>query len=156
MEYTKYHPSLYPSSHNTAVLQKAKESGHGQATRKYLITWTLVLERAELETMSAHPESLEHALNHVKSMIKGTIKGHDLQVYRIVSIDEVTSSKRHIPTSARPTGIAIVEAHSLEEVRAMLESSVDGLSYGGMSVPVSSYLEYDIKLLADLGLGGGE
>ena len=68
----------------------------------------------------------------------------------------MTSSTRHIPTSARPTGIAIVEAHSLEDVRATLESSMDGLSYGGMSVPVRSYLEYDIKPLADLRLGGGE
>lgn len=135
---------------------KSKESGHGSATRKYLITWTLVLERAELETMSAHPESLDHALNYVRSMIKGMIKGTGLQVYRIVSVDEVTSSTRHIPTSARPNGIAIVEAHSLEEVRAMLEGSMDGLSYGGMSVPVRSYLEYDIKPLADLRLGGEE
>ena len=30
---------------------------------------------------------------------------------------------------------------------------MDGLSYGGMSVPVRSYLEYDIKLLADLRTG---
>ena len=138
------------------MLQKSKESGHGPAARKYLITWTLVLERAELETMSAHPESLDHALSYVKSMIRGMIKGDGLQVYRIVSIDELTSSTRHIPTSARPTGIAIVEAHSIEEVRAMLESSMEGLSYGGMSVPVRSYLEYDIKPLADLRLGGGE
>jgi hypothetical protein len=138
------------------VLQKAKESGHGPAARKYLVTWTLVLERAELETMSAHPESLDHALNHVKSVIKGVTKGAELQVYRVVPIDEVTGSTRRIPTSARPTGIAIVEARSLEEVRGMLESSVDGLSYGGLSVPVRSYLEYDIKLLADLRLGGGE
>jgi hypothetical protein len=137
-------------------LEKSRESGHGSATRKYLITWTLILERAELETMSAHPESLDHALNYVKSMVKGIIKGGGLQVYRIVSIDEVVSSTRKIPSSARPTGIAIVEAHSLEEVRRMLEGSMDGLSYGGMSVPVRSYLEYDIKLLADLGLGGGE
>lgn len=138
------------------MLQKSKEFGHGPAIRKYLITWTLVLERAELETMSAHPESLDHALSYVKSMISGMMKETGLQVYRIVSIDELTSSTRQIPTSARPTGIAIVEAHSLEEVRAMLESSMEGLSYGGMSVPVRSYLEYDIKPLADLRLGGWE
>jgi hypothetical protein len=137
-------------------LEKAKESGHGPAMRKYLVTWTLVLERAELETMSAHPESLDHALSYVKSMIREMVKGNALQVYRVIPIDEVTSSTRRIPTSARPTGIAIVEARSLEEVRAMLESSVAGLSYGGMAVPVRSYLEYDIKLLADLRLGGGE
>jgi hypothetical protein len=136
--------------------KRPKESGHGTAMRKYLLTWTLVLERAELEQMSAHPESLEHALNYVKSMMSGMIKGHSLQIYRIVSMEEVTRSTRHIPTSARPTGIAIVEAHSAEEVRAMLDSSVNGLSYGGMTVPVRSYLEYDIKPLADLGLGGGE
>jgi hypothetical protein len=137
-------------------LEKPRESGHGSATRKYLITWTLVLERAELETMSAHPESLDHALNYVKSVIKGKIRGSKLQAYRIVPIEEVVSSTRKIPSSARPTGIAIVEANSLEDVRKMLEDSMDGLSYGGMSVPVRSYLEYDIKMLADLELGGGE
>ena len=43
-----------------------------------------------------------------------------------------------------------MEAGSLEEVRAMVESWVDGLAYGGGTVSVRNYLEYEIKLLMDL------
>jgi hypothetical protein len=132
--------------------EKAKEPGHGARTRKYLITWTLLLERAELEQMSGHPESFEHGLNYVKSMMKGS----GFQLYRIVPMEEVTRSVRHPPTSARPTGIAIAEAGSIEEVRMMVDRWVDGLSYGGGSVPVRNYLEYEIKLLMDIGRGGME
>ena len=118
--------------------------------KKYLITWTLLLERGELEKISAHPEALEHGLNFVKSMIKGS----GLQLYRIVPTEEVTRFTRldpgKLPMSARPSGIAIVEAGSLEEVRAMVDSWVDGLAYGGGSVSVRNYLEYEIKLLMDL------
>src|ERR1700722_12702589 len=107
--------------------------------KKYLITWTLLLERGELEKISAHPEALEHGLNFVKSMIKGS----GLQLYRIVPTEEVTRFTRldpgKLPMSARPSGIAIVEAGSLEEVRAMVDSWVDGLAYGGGSVSVRNY-----------------
>jgi hypothetical protein len=129
-----------------------REEGHGQggATRKYLITWTLLLDRTELDEIAAHPESLEHGLNYVKSMTKGS----GLQLYRIVPVEELTRFSREVPTSARPTGIAIAEAHSLEEARAMVESWVDGLSYGKGTVPIRSYLQYDIKPLMDLGQGG--
>lgn len=120
--------------------------------KKYLITWTLLLERAELEKISAHPESLEHGLSYLKSMMKGT----GLQLYRIVPMEEMTHFTRRVPTSARPTGIAIAEARSFEEVRTMVDKWVDGLGYGGGSVPVRNYLEYDIKPLVDLGQGGGE
>jgi hypothetical protein len=125
---------------------------HATGKRKYLITWKLVLERAELEKISAHPESLDHGLNYLKSMTKGS----GLQLYRIVPVEELTRFTRQVPTSARPTGIAIAEAGSLEEAKAMVEKWVDGLSYGGGSVPVRNYLEYDIHLLMDLGHAGGE
>ena len=105
------------------------------------------MELPELIAISAHPEALEHGLNYVRSMMKGS----KLQLYRIVPIEEVTRLSPEVPTSARPTGIAIAEARSLEEVRQMVERWVDGLSYGGGSVPVRNYLEYDIKLLMDLG-----
>jgi len=117
---------------------------------KYLITWTLILDRAELDQITAHPESLEHGLSYVKSMSKGS----GLQLYRIVSTEELTHFSREVPTSARPTGIAIAEARSLEEARAMVENWVDGLSYGKGTVSIRSYLEYDIKPLMDLGQGG--
>ena len=45
----------------------------------------------------------------------------------------------------------------MEEARTMVESWVEGLSYGkGTSSPCKSYLEYDIKPLVDLRLGGGQ
>jgi hypothetical protein len=128
-------------------LERPKESTHAITKRKYLITWTLRLERPELAAISAHPEALEHGLNYVRSMMKGS----KLQLYRIVPIEEMTRVVPEVPASARPTGIAIAEARSLEEVRLMVERWVDGLSYGGGSVPVRNYLEYDIKLLMDLG-----
>ena len=130
--------------------EREKELGHGERTRKYLVTWTLLLERRELEEIAAHPESLDHGLSYVKSMTKGS----GLQLYRIVPVEELTHFSREVPTSARPTGIAIAEAHSLEEARMMVESWVDGLSYGKGTVPIRSYLEYDIKPLMDLGQGG--
>jgi hypothetical protein len=127
-----------------------KEYTHGETTRKYLITWTLLLERKELDEITAHPESLEHGLNYVKSMMKES----GLQLYRVVPTEELTHFSREVPTSARPTGIAIVEARSLEEARMMVENWVDGLGYGKGTVPIRSYLEYDIKLLMDLKQGG--
>jgi hypothetical protein len=130
--------------------EREKESDRGATTKKYLITWTLFLDRAELEQITAHPESLEHGLNYVKSMVKGS----GLQLYRVVPTEELSHFSREVPMSARPTGIAIVEARSLEEARMMVESWVDGLSYGKGTVPIRSYLEYDIKLLMDLAQGG--
>lgn len=130
--------------------EREREIGHGETTKKYLITWTLLLDRTELEEISAHPESLEHGLNYVKSMTKAS----GLQLYRIVPVEELTHFSRQVPKSARPTGIAIAEARSLEEVRTMVESWVDGLGYGKGTVPIRSYLEYDIKPLMDLRQGG--
>ncbi len=130
--------------------EREKEFGHGETTRKFLVTWTLLLERKELDEITAHPESLEHGLNYVMSMMKGS----GLQLYRIVPTEELTHFSREVPTSARPTGIAIVEARSLEEARMMIENWVNGLSYGKGTVPIRSYLEYDIKPLMDLGQGG--
>jgi hypothetical protein len=130
-------------------MEQTREPRRGGTTRrKYLITWTLLLGRAELEQISAHPESLEHGLAYVKAMMKGS---GGLQLYRIVPIEELTTQTREVPASARPTGIAIAEANSIEEVRAMVDGWVDGLSYGAGSVPVRSYLEYEIKPLMDLG-----
>jgi len=131
--------------------EREKEPGHGETMRKYLITWTLLLERTELDEITAHPESLEHGLNYVKSMTKAS----GLQLYRIVPVEELTHFSREVPKSARPTGIAIAEARSLEEARTMVENWVDGLSYGKGTVPIRSYLEYDIKPLMDLRQGGG-
>lgn len=125
---------------------REKESGR-DANNKYLITWTLLLGPAEIAQLNGHPESLEHGLNYVKSVMKTA----GLQLYRIVSTEEMTRFSRQVPMSARPTGIAIAEANSIEEARAMVERWVDGLGYGSGSVPIRNYLEYDIKPLMDLG-----
>jgi hypothetical protein len=127
-----------------------EHGGRGETTRKFLITWTLILDRGELDEITAHPQSLDHGLNYVKSMMKES----GLQLYRIIPMEELTHYSREVPSSARPTGIAIADARSLEEARMMVENWVDGLSYGKGTVPIRSYLEYDIKPLMDLGQGG--
>jgi hypothetical protein len=129
-------------------LQRSKVPIRSEGMNRYLVTWTLVLDRAELDQIAAHPESLEHGLNYVKSMASG------LQLYRIVETEELTRFSQKVPTSARPTGIAIAEARSLEDARAMVEGWIDGLSYGKGTVSIRSYLEYEIKLLMELGRGG--
>ena len=122
-----------------------------QATRrvgryKYLITWNLFLNREELEKISMKPEALEKGLNYLKNVAKGT----GLTVYRIVEMEEITRHTRlgTLPASANLSGVAIVEANSLEEVRRMVDEWVEGLTYGGM--PVGGRLEYEIKPLMEL------
>jgi len=71
-------------------------------------------------------------------------------------MEEVTHFERPVPgvatTSARPHGIAIAEATSIEEVRTLVDFWVEGFGFGG--VPVSNYLEYTIKTLIDIAAGG--
>lgn len=127
------------------------ERGQGPLRKhKYLITWTLAIGPGEMAQLNGHPESLEHGLNYVKSMMKTS----GLQLYRIVTTEEMTRFSSQVPMSARPAGIAIAEANSIEEARAMVERWVDGLGYGGGSVPIRNYLEYEIKPLVDLGQEG--
>ena len=113
---------------------------------KYLITWNLFLNREELEKISMKPEALEKGLNYLKNVAKGT----GLTVYRIVEMEEITRHTRlgTLPASANLSGVAIVEANSLEEVRRMVDEWVEGLTYGGM--PVGGRLEYEIKPLMEL------
>lgn len=113
---------------------------------KYLITWNILLNREDLERMSRRPEALRKGLNYLKNVAKGT----GLKVYRTVETEEITRHARlgAIPTSANPSGVAIAEGNSLEEVRRMVEEWVEGLTYGG--IPVGGRLEYEIKLLMEL------
>jgi hypothetical protein len=124
--------------------------------RKYLVRWTVLLGREELEKMSARPDALQKAFNYVKGMMKGS----KVEIYRIVAMEEVTRSARPasegLPKSVHPTGIAIAEASSVEEVRMMLEHLVEGLSFGGLPVPVQNYLEFEISPLMDIGLHGSK
>ncbi len=115
---------------------------------KYLITWNLLLNREELEKISRRPEALEKGLKYLKNVAKGS----KLKIYRIVQMEEITRLMRptlgSFPASANPSGIAVAEGNSVEEVRKLVDQWVEGLTYGGM--PVGSHLEYEIKPLVEL------
>jgi hypothetical protein len=119
--------------------------------KKYLITWSLILGHDELEKISRRPDVLQKGLKYLKK----TSKQNALEIYRIGQMEELTHFERLVsealPTSARPHGIAIAQASSIEEVRTMVNYWVEGFGFGG--VPVSNYLEYDIKPLIDITTG---
>lgn len=131
------------------MVEKPKENLQRQ-TRKYLITWSLVLAREDLEKISRNPEVLQKGLKYIKS----TTRENALTIYRIGSMDEITHFKRPMrgtyPESANPNGIAIAEATSIEEAREMVNNWVEGLGYGFGTVPMKNYLEYEIKPLIEL------
>lgn len=120
--------------------------------KKYLITWSLLLGREELEKISRRPDVLQKGLKYLKK----TSKQSALEIYRIGEMEEVTHFERLVPgvvpASACPHGIAIAEAASLEEARTIVNYWVEGFGFGG--VPVSNYLEYDIKPLINITEGG--
>ncbi len=121
---------------------------------KFLIRWTLVLGQQELQMMSGRPEVLQKVLDHVNTMIKGS----KMEIYRIVSMEEVTRSVRApregISQPTRPTGIAIAEAGSVEEVRSMMQRLMAGISFGGLPVRMENYLEFEINPLMEIAHGG--
>lgn len=106
--------------------------------------------------MSGRPEVLQKVLDHVNRMIKGS----KIEIYRIVPMEEVTRSVRPpsegIIEPVRSAGIAIAEAGSVEEVRSMLERLVEGISFGGLPVPMQNYLEFEINPLMEIAHGGRE
>jgi hypothetical protein len=116
--------------------------------RKYLITWKLLLGQGELERLSRRPADLDRGLGYVKSLGKGS----HLELYRVVAPEELSRFSRPLPGTphAQPNGIAIIEGASLEEVRAMVDRWVKGLTYGSGTVPVQNYVEFEIKPLVDL------
>jgi len=126
--------------------RKVKQPTRRVRRHKYLITWNLLLNREDLEKISFRPEALKKGLSYLKNVSKGT----GLTVFRIVEVTEITRRKRigTLPASANPSGVAIAEANSLEEVRRMVDEWVEGLTYGGM--PVGGRLEYEIKQLMEL------
>ena len=126
--------------------RKIKQPTRRVGQYKYLITWNLLLNREDLEKISLRPEALKKGLNYLKNVAKKT----RLTVYRIVEMEEITRHKRlgTLPASANPSGVAIAEANSLEEVRKMVDEWVEVLNYGGM--PVGGRLEYEIKRLMEL------
>jgi hypothetical protein len=122
--------------------------------KKYLITWSLDLGRAELDKISQHPDVLNKGLKYIKS----TTRRNPINIYRIGSLEEISRFVRpghqRSAESAHPQGIAIAEAASIEEARKMIDLLVEGLRFGFGSVPVKNYLEYDIKPLIEVTAGG--
>ena len=103
--------------------------------------------------MMGRPEVPEKGLNYVK----GLAKDNRLELYRIVSMDEVSRfapARADALESANPNGIAIARAASIEEVRKMVEEWAESFGYSGVSV--QSYLEYEINPLMDIGRGAGD
>ena len=114
--------------------------------RKYLITWSLALGEEELAKIASQPAALDKALSYIRSLAEET----GLEIYRFITMDELT---RHTPTTTGDkisTGIAIVEAGSMEDVGKTIKGWVAGLSYG--ETPIGNYLAYDIKPLAEIEL----
>lgn len=134
----------------TSNLKGEKFRADDIKSRKYLIIWSLDLGRQELEKISMKPESLMKGLDYVNTMKEGS----ELKIYRIIHIDEIISYDSR-PLSGEtspyknPNGIAIVDGNSIEEVRKMVDTWVDGLRYGGISI--QRYLKYEIKPLLELG-----
>jgi hypothetical protein len=122
--------------------------------KKYLITWTLDLGRAELDKISQRPDVLNKGLKYIKS----TTRRNPINIYRIGSLEEISRfvrpGRQSSSQSAHPQGIAIAEAASIEEARKMIDLLVEGLGFGFGSVPVKNYLEYDIKPLIEVTAGG--
>lgn len=136
------------------MVEKPKEILLKPTLKKYLITWSLDLGRAELDKISQHPEVLNKGLKYIKS----TTRRNPISIYRIGSLEEISRFVRpgrpSSAESAHPHGIAIAEAASIEEARKMVDLLVEGLGFGFGSVPVKNYLEYDIKPLVEVTAGG--
>ncbi len=134
--------------------EKPKEIILRPNLKKYLITWSLDLGRAELDKISQHPEVLNKGLKYIKS----TTRRNPITIYRIGSLEEISRFVRpgrlSSAESAHPHGIAIAEAASMEEARKMVDLLVEGLGFGFGSVPVKNYLEFDIKPLIEVSAGG--
>ena len=115
-----------------------------------MIIWSLNLGKEEHQKISMKPESLKKGLDYVNTIKEGS----GLEVYRIIPIDEITTYDNRPPSGetspySNPNGIALVDGHSIEEVRKMVDNWVDGLRYGGISI--RRYLNYEIKPLMELG-----
>lgn len=135
---------------------KSKRPPLKRAMNKYLITWSIQINGEDLEQISRRPEVLQKGLDYVKC----SSKQNKLEIFRVAEISEVTSFTGRIPDStrslARPHGIAILQAPSIEHARKMVNSLVEGFAYGFGEVSVKNYLEYDIKPLIEISSAGGQ
>ena len=133
---------------------KLKKPALEKAQNQYLITWSIKITPENLQQISSHPQVLQKGLDYITR----TTKQNKLKIYRVADLTEVTSftGLRDRPrNAARPHGIAILEAPSIEYARKFIDNLVEGFSYGFGDVSVKNYLEYDIKNLIDVSSLGG-
>ena len=127
-----------------------------KAMNKYLVNWSIQINGNDLDQISKRPEVLKKGLDYVLC----SSKQNKLQIFRVAEISEITSFTSRTPesnrSSVRPHGIAILEAPSIEHAKKVVNSLVEGFSYGFGEVSVKNYLEYDIKPLMDLTSLGGQ
>jgi hypothetical protein len=127
-----------------------------KAMNKYLVNWSIQINGNDLDQISKRPEVLKKGLDYVLC----SSKQNKLQIFRVAEISEITSFTSRKPestrSSVRPHGIAILEAPSIEHAKKVVNSLVEGFSYGFGEVSVKNYLEYDIKPLMDLTSLGGQ
>ena len=118
---------------------------------KYLIVWKLVLSRRELSAISKMPEALDIGLVYLKQLES---KGKILEAYTIPPLHEMTHSRRRLLTEVQddsdilevqsldqPRGVAIAEAKSIEDAKALIENMSGSTPEG---IPFLSYLDYTI------------
>ncbi len=136
------------------MVEKPKEILLKPTLKKYLITWSLDLDRTELDKISQHPDVLNKGLKYIRS----TTRRNPISIYRIGSLEEIShfvhTNRLSSAKSAHPHGIAIAEATSIEEAKKMVDLLVEGLGFGFGSFPVKNYLEYDINPLIEVSAEG--
>jgi len=104
---------------------------------KYLIRWKLLLGPSQLRRLSSKPGLLQVGLNYVRELVD---KGKVVGVYRFIR--EEPRARAMVPS-----GIAIIEAESMEEIKRSLEK-LPGLTVEG--VRGLNYIEYEIEPLMEL------
>lgn len=104
---------------------------------KYLVRWKLLLGPAQLRRLSSKIGLLQVGLNYIRELVD---KGRVIGVYRFVREEPQMRAML-------PSGIAIVEAESIEEIERSLEE-LPGLTVEG--VRGLNYIEYEIEPLIEL------
>ncbi|HKT21259.1 MAG TPA: hypothetical protein VJR06_01360 [Nitrososphaerales archaeon] len=140
-------PASRRSSKSPALATKVERPAPQRGPRKYLIRWKIKLGQDELLKISRRPQVLDRGLNYVKSSLNQV----EAEIYRIVPTEEVAMSARMTEGgSASASGIAIMEAVSIEKVRGLVDKVLEGLTFGGFPV-ARNYLEFQINELVEVG-----
>lgn len=111
---------------------------------KFLVTWKLLLRRGDTKRLAQQPKLLTPGFSYVKELIRSN---KVISLYTILPKKTTRRRLRHV--WRRPSGFAIVEAKSIEEVKKIVEA-VPGLTHEG--VPGSQYLKCEIVPVKEIGL----